>query len=382
VSVPSKGTKYSTQIQINREKILAFAEFSGDQNPLHICKRAAQEYGLTKPVSHGAVLLAEISRIIGMELPGEGAFWTDIQIEFLRPVYCDETVAIDIEVLQDSQTLKMVKLRIDASVGERKVLGGTCRVVCLEKLGRRLPVLNISERMAVVTGGSRGLGLEIVKQLLQSGYRTVSLSRKSSADLEQLKEEYGQLDALFVDLKDPIKLEAEIEKLGLDGINVVIHAASPVPVQRNLGKDLYGDIIALSEIYLHSLIHLICIAAPFMKKKKYGRIVTIGTSFILGTPPPSMYAYVTAKEALWGLTKSLSVEYGKYGVTANMVSPSMMLTDMTSEIPNALKKAEAESNPIKRLVEPDEVAKTVAFLCSENASFINGTNIPLTGGKF
>jgi 3-oxoacyl-[acyl-carrier protein] reductase len=102
----------------------------------------------------------------------------------------------------------------------------------------------------------------------------------------------------------------------------------------------------------------------------------------LGTPPPSMYAYVTAKEALWGLTKSLSVEYGKYGVTANMVSPSMMLTDMTSEIPNALKKAEAESNPIKRLVEPDEVAKTVAFLCSENASFINGTNIPLTGGKF
>lgn len=384
MTIPQAGYKYITDFFISEEKISNFADFSGDHNPIHTSRHGAREYGLEKPVAHGVILLSELSRIIGMEVPGNGAFWNDINITFSGPVFWNETVTIRLEVVQSSEAASMVKLKFDVTNGGRRILSGTCRVVCLKRFNRRLPMPDISSRVVLVSGGSRGVGLEVVRVLMEEGYKTISLSRNQTDELAELKKGYGdQLSLLFVDLKEPELLEERVGELcgRVGGIHAIIHAASPVPVKRNFHGDIYKEIGEFMEVYVKSLIKIAAIAIPYMKKANYGRIVTLGTSFILGTPPQAMYPYIVAKEALWGLTKSFSVDYGRYGITANMVSPSMMATSLTSDIPNAVKQLEAETNPLKRLAEPFEVAKTVSFLCGEGATFINGTNIPVTGGK-
>jgi 3-oxoacyl-[acyl-carrier protein] reductase len=377
---PPVGQKYCQDIRISRERVFEFARVSGDQNPIHLDEDAAREYGFSQPVCHGAILLAEISRIIGTELPGGGAFWTDVHLDFARPLYWDETVSIEVEVVQSSPSLNMVKLKFDISRGDTKVLGGTCRVLCLNKLKRRSSMPELKDRIALVTGGSRGLGLAVVRELLSAGYGVISLSRKKSQALTELKTQNSRLHTVYADLQQPVDLERQLLKPDIEGINVIVHAASPSPQNEKFQQDLYLQMQPFLAVYIDSLIRLVALALPYMKEKQYGRIITVGSSFTAGPPPPGMYSYVTAKEALWGVTKSLSVELGKFGITANMVSPSMMVTDMTSDISNMVKYTTAEGNPLKRLVEPGEVARTVAFLCGEASTFINGANIPITGG--
>ncbi len=381
-ALPVVGQKYQENIRVTKEKVFKFAQISGDRNPLHLNEKAAGEYGFSHPVCHGAILLSEMSRIIGTEFPGEGAFWTDVHLDFIKPLYWDEMVSIQVEVVQSSESLNMLKLKFDISKEDRntKVLAGSCRVICLKKLKRRSPMPQLKDRIALVTGGSRGLGLAIVKELLTEGYKVISISKKESQDLADLTNQYSQLYTIYSDLQQPSDLEHQLSNLDIEGTNVIIHAASPYPEEEKFHKDLYNQMRAFLDVYINSLIQLVSYALPFMKKKNYGRIITVGSSFLIGKPPIGMYSYVTAKAALWGLTRSLSVEFGKYGITANMVSPSMMVTDMTSDISNPVKYDTAEVNPLKRLVEPEEVAKTITFLCGEASTFINGTNIPVTGG--
>lgn len=380
MSVPPVGQKFQGIFHMTQNKVYKFSQISGDQNRLHLEKEAARDYGFSHPVSHGAILLSEISRIIGTELPGEGAFWTDVHVDFLKPVYWDEHVNIQVEVAQSSETLNLIKLKFDITKKNTKVLTGTCRVICLKKFKRRskMPILN--DRIALVTGGSRGLGLAIVKELLSCGYKVISVSRKKSSELKGLKNQHSQLSTVFSDLRQPLDMIHQLSMLDIKGINVIIHAASPYPKKEKFHNDLFNNMRVYLDVYINGLIQLVFFALPHMKEKNYGRIITVGSSFLMGKPPLGMYSYITAKEALWGLTRSFSVEFGKYGITSNMVSPSMMITDMTSDISNPIKYNAIETNPMKRLVEPEEVAKTITFLCGEASTFINGSNIPVTGG--
>ncbi len=380
MAVPPVGEKYEENFFISPERVSEFAQISNDRNPIHLSAEAAREYGFSRPVCHGAILLSEISRIIGCEFPGAGSFWTDVHLDFIKPIYWHEMVSIRVEVVQSSESINMLKLKFDISKENTKVLGGTCRVICLKKLKRRSPMPELQERIALVTGGSRGLGLAILKELLKEGYKAISISRKESQDLKDLGSQYDQLYTVYSDLQQPADLESQLSHLDIEGINAVIHAASPLPEIEKFHKDLYKQMGLFLDVYINSFIQLVSFALPYMKEKNYGRIITIGTSFLMGTPPPGMYSYVTAKEALWGLTKSLAVEFGKYGITANMVSPSMMVTDMTSDVSNMVKYNTAQVNPLARLAEPGEVAKTITFLCGEASTFINGANIPVTGG--
>lgn len=382
--LPEVGFRYSTEFHISKEKVLQFADFSGDNNPIHVSKKGSVKYGFESPVAHGGILISEISRIIGTEVPGYGALWNDMDFTFKGTVNWNDTVLIELEVLQSSIAAGMIKIGFNASKGNKTVMAGHCRVMCLNSFRRGFAMPEAEKRTALVTGASRGLGLEILKNLLAEGYNLISISRTESEELKLLTEQYKDLfTPLYFDLKNTEQLITEIEnyRSKQGRINVIVHAAGPVPVKKSLNTNTYNEIEEFMELYIKCLLELVRLTVPDMKVDNYGRIITIGTSYILGTPPSSMFPYIVGKEALWGLTKSLSVEYAKYGVTANMVSPSMMITSMTSDISNMTKYAESELNPLKRLVEPEEVAKTVTFLCGDGGTFINGTNIPVTGGK-
>ena len=119
---------------------------------------------------------------------------------------------------------------------------------------------------------------------------------------------------------------------------------------------------------------------PKLAKLKEGRVVFMLSSATSGVPPMAMAHYVTAKYALLGLMKSLSSEYSSKGITVNAVSPSMIETEFLSQIPQQLVEITADKHPLGRNGLPADVVPAICFLLSQQASFITGVNLPITGG--
>ena len=118
-----------------------------------------------------------------------------------------------------------------------------------------------------------------------------------------------------------------------------------------------------------------------MKEKKYGKIIAILSSYLLGRPPPSLSPYIVSKYSLLGLLKILAVELGQYGITCNGVSPSMFESKLIETYPKKLKTLNSMDNPLKKLVTPEDISSTILFLCSELSNFVNGENIVISGGQ-
>jgi 3-oxoacyl-[acyl-carrier protein] reductase len=117
-----------------------------------------------------------------------------------------------------------------------------------------------------------------------------------------------------------------------------------------------------------------------MVAKKSGRIINIISTYALGAPPSQLASYVTAKSGLTGLSRALAAELGPLGITDNMVAPGLTDTEMISYLPQRYRDVIAHQTPLKRIATPADVAKTVLFLASEAATFINGALIPVSGG--
>lgn len=120
---------------------------------------------------------------------------------------------------------------------------------------------------------------------------------------------------------------------------------------------------------------------PQMAKAKFGRVLFIQTSYTIGCPPKNMTAYVMTKSALGGLVKSLAVEYAGAGVTVNCVAPSMMETRFLADTPDLIVQAAAADNPMGRNCRVSDVVPAMAFLLSDEAGFITGVTLPVTGGS-
>ena len=160
----------------------------------------------------------------------------------------------------------------------------------------------------------------------------------------------------------------------------IIHGASPPIHPIKTEKMVYDDMDLYLKTYLKGSIMLVEYFLPSMIQCGFGRFIFLGSSYLFGSPPPGMSAYVAAKEALWGYTKSLSTDIAHYGITTNMVSPSLTITELTDNVPARVKEVEAIKSPMRRLVTVNDTASQISYLCSDDASYINGVNIPITGG--
>ena len=119
---------------------------------------------------------------------------------------------------------------------------------------------------------------------------------------------------------------------------------------------------------------------PEMVKAHFGRIVSLLTVYLDAPPPKGVAAYVTAKSALMGLTRSVAAEFGGLGITANMVSPGMVETDLIGGLSEQAKKTASLRVPVGRLADPSDVAGPVLFLLSKGAQYINGAVLGINGG--
>jgi len=235
----------------------------------------------------------------------------------------------------------------------------------------------------VVTGASRGIGRAIALRLASDGRRVALMSRSEGPLSEvrsQIEQADGEASVHAVDVSDADALGAAIdgvaEKYGR--LDILVNNAGIT--RDNLALRMSDeDFQAVLAVNLTAAFVACRAAARPMMRGKFGRIVNIGsTSGVVGNPGQANYA--AAKAGLAGLTKSLASELGGKGVTANVIAPGFVETDMTSNLGDQVRERVQERLAVKRLGQPEDIAAATAYVSSDEAGYLTGQVICVDGG--
>jgi 3-oxoacyl-[acyl-carrier protein] reductase len=242
------------------------------------------------------------------------------------------------------------------------------------------------DRVAVITGASRGIGAATALVLAERGFRVVVNYRSSADEAQQVvraaTEAGGEAMAVRADVTrgdEVAKMVAEAEKRW-GRIDVLVHNAL-IPFDVTSFADLtWEQLGGKLERELRAAYLLTKAIVPGMISRKYGRMVFLSTG-LSKRPRDGMIALGTAKAAMDQFVRYLALELAPHGITANLVAPATVdETTVTDQLtPEQIQRLGA-TNPMGRLVRPDEVAKTVAFLASEDSGFTTGAYLPVNGG--
>lgn len=234
----------------------------------------------------------------------------------------------------------------------------------------------MKNKIAVVFGGTGGIGSEIVKQMSENKTPVIVVGHKA---------ENATPAVFFTDVADENSLAGFFRQIK-DKINevgvVVFSVSAPLENKQILSpKTSWSDYTRHLEIQLRGLFNIVRGFEEQIKAGNRIKFIVLLTEACVGRPPSGLAHYVSAKYALMGLAKTLAVELAKYGCTVNMVSPGMVETGLISGFPEKLKEITAAQNPLGRIATARDVAKTVMFLAGDEAGYLNGVNILVNGGE-
>lgn len=242
----------------------------------------------------------------------------------------------------------------------------------------------LNGKVAVVTGGTRGIGREIALTLAKSGVNVVINYRSSDKEAEEVKaliEEYGVQGLCVkgdISIMDEAKnlIDSCKEKFGR--IDILINNAG-ITKDTLVLRMKEEDFDKVIDVNLKGTFNCSKHAAALMVRQRTGRIINL-TSVIGLIGNAGQANYAASKAGVIGLTKSLAKELGSRGITVNAIAPGFINTDMTSVLSEDLKNELEKNIPLKRLGEPKDVANLVSFLCSDLSSYITGQIINVDGG--
>jgi NAD(P)-dependent dehydrogenase (short-subunit alcohol dehydrogenase family) len=255
--------------------------------------------------------------------------------------------------------------------------------------------MSIKNKSIIITGAAMGLGLAAAKELARQGAHLTLVDfneQTLTAAQQELAREFPGVKIITVvgdaSKEEDVKryVDAAAKAFGrIDGLynNAGIEGRQAPMTEYDI--DVFKKVI---DINLMGVYYGMRYVIPVMQKQKYGRIVNVASvGGLRGVQ--NQVAYVASKHAVSGMTKNAALEYGRDGITTNAIAPGAILTPMVAEAfkqvnPADPKKAEsdyAQRNPTKRLGLPHEVAKVVAFLLSEEASYVSGQTLAIDGGE-
>ncbi len=240
-----------------------------------------------------------------------------------------------------------------------------------------------TEKLALVTGASKGIGLAITKKLMRSGISVIGTSRKKASlqeTVEELNDNTTSLHPMELDITKSESVKSFLEQLTNEGLvpNILVNNAAIVR-DNLLIKMKFDDWDDVINGNLNAVFLLTRNLVRPMLKARYGRIINI--SSVVGLSGNAGQSnYVAAKAGLVGFTKSIALEVAKRGVTANVIAPGFIDTDMTRSLSESQKSAIISQIPAQKIGKADNIAATVAFLISEEANYITGETINVNGG--
>jgi 3-oxoacyl-[acyl-carrier protein] reductase len=246
-----------------------------------------------------------------------------------------------------------------------------------------------SSRVAIVTGAARGIGAATAKRLATDGIAVGVLDLDSgncAGTVDAITSAGGRAVAVGADVSQADQVEAAVGKVAAElGPPVVLINNAGVTRDNLLFKMTDDDWDTVLGIHLRGAFLMSRAAQKYMVEQRFGRIVNLSSSSALGNR--GQVNYSAAKAGMQGFTKTLAIELGQFGVTANAVAPGFIATDMTAATAarvgmdfDDFQKAAAAGIPVRRVGQPDDVAHVISFLVSDGAGFVSGQVIYVAGG--
>ena len=242
----------------------------------------------------------------------------------------------------------------------------------------------LTDKTAVVTGGSRGIGRAIAVALAAEGAKVAVIYAGNAAAAEEtlslIKEQGGEAVAMQCDVADDAAVSDMINavKEQFGSVDILVNNAG-ITRDGLLMRMKEGDWQAVLDTNLTGVFHCTKAVTKLMMKQRSGAIINI-TSVVGQTGNAGQANYAAAKAGMIGFTKSVAKELASRGIRVNAVAPGIIDTDMTAVLSDAVKEDMLKSIPLGRVAQPEEVAKAVVFLASDNASYITGQVLNVDGG--
>jgi 3-oxoacyl-[acyl-carrier protein] reductase len=241
----------------------------------------------------------------------------------------------------------------------------------------------LTDKVALVTGASRGLGKAIALALAAEGASIAAVARSEEAlaeTLEAIRATGGVAEPYALDVADGAAVEATVEKIAarFQHIDILVNNAG-VTRDGLLMRMKSADWDAVIDTNLKGAFHLTKPVGRLMVRQRAGRIINISSVIgLMGNAGQANYA--ASKAGLIGFSKSVAREFASRNITCNVVCPGFIETDMTKGLSEEMRKKLLERIPLQRLGQPDDVAGAVVFLCSPAASYMTGQILTVDGG--
>ena len=246
-------------------------------------------------------------------------------------------------------------------------------------------------RVAVITGAARGIGFGIAQRLASEGASIAVLDLDEAAAQEAAGRlglaEGARSVGIGCDVVDAAAAEAAVQRVvdELGGIHVLVNNAG-ITRDNLLFKMTEEDWDLVMNVHLKGVFNMTKAAQSRFVEQKYGKILNLSSVSALGNRGQANYS--AAKMGIQGLARTLGIELGPFGITANAIAPGFIATEMTDATarrlkmePEELQRVNAEATPVRRVGQPEDIAAAAAFLCSDEASFITGQTLYVDGGR-
>ena len=246
-----------------------------------------------------------------------------------------------------------------------------------------------SSRAAIVTGAARGIGAATAKRLAADGMAVAVLDLDAGAcaeTVDAITAAGGRAVAVGADVSDASQVEAAVGKVAAElGPPAVLVNNAGILRDNLLFKMSEDDWDMVLGVHLRGAFLMSRATQKFMVDQRFGRIVNLSSSSALGNR--GQVNYSAAKAGMQGFTKTLAIELGQFGVTANAVAPGFIATDMTAATAarvgmsfEEFQAAAASRIPVRRIGQPEDIANVISFLVSEGAGYVSGQVIYVAGG--
>ena len=242
-------------------------------------------------------------------------------------------------------------------------------------------MINFKNKNILITGASGGIGNELVKKFVSLGGNVLG-SGTNSEKLDKIKKQYPNIKVKKFDIAEHLRIEEFIDDVSLElgGLDILINNAGTNAdnLSIRMKEEEWKKVI---DINLTATFLLSKHAIKKMLKSKFGRIVNI-TSVVGHTGNLGQSNYSASKAGIIGMSKSLAIEYAKKNITVNCVSPGFIISDMTMNIAEKVKLYLTSRIPMGKLGTGEDVSNCVAFLSSEQASYVTGETLHVNGGMY